>query len=117
LRDDLARELGSTAAATQRLAEFEADTEALLTTGRAWPAVERVAAALFERGNPHRRRSGGPGGRGEPSVDVDLLNLLDAKYPELRASGFLNPGAAELSRGPSTEPRGLIRTFFQETLP
>jgi len=27
------------------------------------------------------------------SIDVDLLNLLDAKYPELRASGYINPGA------------------------
>jgi outer membrane receptor for Fe3+-dicitrate len=27
------------------------------------------------------------------SVDVDLLNLLDASYPELRASGYINPGA------------------------
>ncbi len=26
-------------------------------------------------------------------LDVDLLNLLDNKYPELRASGFINPGA------------------------
>ena len=26
-------------------------------------------------------------------LDVDLLNLLDIKYPELRASGFINPGA------------------------
>jgi outer membrane receptor for Fe3+-dicitrate len=30
-------------------------------------------------------------------LDLDLLNLLDTRYPELRASGFLNPGA----------PRGL----------
>ena len=27
------------------------------------------------------------------SLDVDLLNLFDAKYPELRASGYINPGA------------------------
>ena len=27
------------------------------------------------------------------TLDLDLLNLLDARYPELRASGFLNPGA------------------------
>ena len=31
--------------------------------------------------------------RGGPSLDLDLLNVLDAKYPELRASGYLNPGA------------------------
>jgi len=27
------------------------------------------------------------------SIDLDLLNLFDTKYPELRASGFINPGA------------------------
>lgn len=27
------------------------------------------------------------------TLDLDLLNALDTKYPELRASGFLNPGA------------------------
>ncbi|HEX5005163.1 MAG TPA: TonB-dependent receptor [Gemmatimonadales bacterium] len=27
------------------------------------------------------------------SLDVDLLNLLDTKYPEIRASGYINPGA------------------------
>jgi hypothetical protein len=25
-------------------------------------------------------------------LDVDLQNVLDTKYPELRASGYLNPG-------------------------
>ena len=33
-----------------------------------------------------------------PSLDLDLLNVLDAKYPELRASGFLNPGAPRTLR-------------------
>ena len=27
------------------------------------------------------------------SIDVDLLNLFDATYPEIRASGYINPGA------------------------
>jgi outer membrane receptor for Fe3+-dicitrate len=27
------------------------------------------------------------------SVDVDLLNLFDTKFPEIRASGYINPGA------------------------
>jgi hypothetical protein len=31
-------------------------------------------------------------------LDLDLLNLLDARYPELRASGFLNPGAPRTLR-------------------
>lgn len=26
------------------------------------------------------------------TVDVDLLNLADSRYPEIRASGYLNPG-------------------------
>ena len=33
-----------------------------------------------------------------PSLDLDLLNVLDTKYPELRASGFLNPGAPRALR-------------------
>jgi outer membrane receptor for ferric coprogen and ferric-rhodotorulic acid len=32
------------------------------------------------------------GGSGT-TLDLDLLNAFDTKYPELRASGFLNPGA------------------------
>jgi hypothetical protein len=36
--------------------------------------------------------------RGGPSLDLDLLNVLDQKYPELRASGFLNPGAPRTLR-------------------
>jgi len=36
--------------------------------------------------------------RDGPSLDLDLLNVLDAKYPELRASGFLNPGAPRALR-------------------
>ena len=27
------------------------------------------------------------------TLDFDLLNAFDTRYPELRASGFLNPGA------------------------
>ncbi|HEY8258029.1 MAG TPA: TonB-dependent receptor [Gemmatimonadales bacterium] len=33
-----------------------------------------------------------------PVVDLDLLNVLDTKYPELRASGFINPGAPRTLR-------------------
>jgi outer membrane receptor for Fe3+-dicitrate len=32
------------------------------------------------------------------TLDVDLLNLLNTRYPELRASGFLNPGAPRTLR-------------------
>jgi outer membrane receptor protein involved in Fe transport len=31
-------------------------------------------------------------------LDLELQNLLDAKYPEIRASGFLNPGAPRTLR-------------------
>ena len=39
-----------------------------------------------------------PLGRGGPRLDLDLLNVFDGKYPELRASGFLNPGAPRTLR-------------------
>jgi outer membrane receptor protein involved in Fe transport len=32
------------------------------------------------------------------SVDAELQNLFNAKYPEVRASGFLNPGAPRVLR-------------------
>jgi outer membrane receptor protein involved in Fe transport len=51
------------------------------------PSVRTRAYALVDLGTTVRLARGGP------SLDVDLLNVLDAKYPELRASGFLNPGA------------------------
>jgi outer membrane receptor protein involved in Fe transport len=35
---------------------------------------------------------------GGPRLDLDLLNVFDGKYPELRASGFLNPGAPRTLR-------------------
>ena len=31
-------------------------------------------------------------------LDLELQNALDAKYPEIRASGFLNPGAPRTLR-------------------
>jgi hypothetical protein len=31
-------------------------------------------------------------------LDLELHNALDAKYPEIRASGFLNPGAPRTLR-------------------
>jgi len=31
-------------------------------------------------------------------LDLELNNSLDAKYPEIRASGFLNPGAPRTLR-------------------
>ncbi len=37
-------------------------------------------------------------GRSGATLDLDLLNLLDTRYPELRASGFLNPGTPRTLR-------------------
>jgi outer membrane receptor for Fe3+-dicitrate len=51
------------------------------------PSLRTRAYALLDLGATLRL-----GGRG-PNLDLDLLNVLDAKYPELRASGFLNPGS------------------------
>jgi outer membrane receptor for ferric coprogen and ferric-rhodotorulic acid len=31
-------------------------------------------------------------------LDLELQNVFDAKYPEIRASGFINPGAPRTLR-------------------
>jgi hypothetical protein len=31
-------------------------------------------------------------------LDLELQNTLDARYPEIRASGFINPGAPRTLR-------------------
>jgi outer membrane receptor for ferric coprogen and ferric-rhodotorulic acid len=31
-------------------------------------------------------------------LDVELQNIFDSKYPEIRASGFINPGAPRALR-------------------
>jgi outer membrane receptor protein involved in Fe transport len=51
------------------------------------PSIRTQAYALLDLGTTVRLARGGP------SLDLDLLNVLDTKYPELRASGFLNPGS------------------------
>jgi outer membrane receptor protein involved in Fe transport len=56
------------------------------------PSVRTRAYAVADLGATVRL------GRAGPSLDLDLLNLLSAKYPELRASGFLNPGAPRALR-------------------
>lgn len=35
---------------------------------------------------------------GRATLDVELQNVLDSKYPEIRASGFLNPGSPRTLR-------------------
>ncbi len=50
------------------------------------PSVRTRAYAVMDVGATIRL--GAVGG----VLDVDLLNLFDARYPELRASGFVNPG-------------------------
>ena len=32
------------------------------------------------------------------TLDIELQNLLDTRYPEIRASGFINPGAPRTLR-------------------
>ena len=32
------------------------------------------------------------------TIDLDLQNVLNAKYPEIRASGYINPGAPRTLR-------------------
>jgi hypothetical protein len=56
------------------------------------PNIRTQAYALVDLGATVRLARSGP------SLDLDLLNLLDTKYPELRASGFLNPGAPRALR-------------------
>jgi outer membrane receptor protein involved in Fe transport len=56
------------------------------------PSLRTQAYALVDLGATVRLTRTGP------SLDLDLLNVLDTKYPELRASGFLNPGAPRALR-------------------
>jgi outer membrane receptor for Fe3+-dicitrate len=51
------------------------------------PAVRTQEYAVVDLGASIRLAQSGT------TLDFDLLNALDTKYPELRASGFLNPGA------------------------
>ncbi|MBK8003201.1 MAG: TonB-dependent receptor plug domain-containing protein [Gemmatimonadetes bacterium] len=56
------------------------------------PDTETQAFALLDAGvSLHLPSLGG-------TVDLDLLNALDTKYPELRAGGFINPGAPRTLR-------------------
>ena len=56
------------------------------------PSIRTKAYAVMDVGGSLRL------GRSNTTLDLDLLNLLDARYPELRASGFLNPGAPRTLR-------------------
>jgi hypothetical protein len=56
------------------------------------PSIRTQPYALVDLGATVRLAREGP------SLDLDLLNVLNSKYPELRASGFLNPGAPRALR-------------------
>ncbi len=56
------------------------------------PGIHTQAYGVVDAGISFSLRGGGP------MVDLDLLNVLDTKYPELRASGFINPGAPRTLR-------------------
>ena len=51
------------------------------------PSVRTQAYAVLDLGGSVRLTRSGT------SLDLDLLNLLSTRYPELRASGYLNPGS------------------------
>jgi len=51
------------------------------------PGVRTQAYAVLDLGASFRVAPHGG------TVDLDLLNAFDTRYPELRASGFINPGA------------------------
>jgi hypothetical protein len=56
------------------------------------PGVETQSYAVVDLGTSIRV---GPLGG---VLDLELHNALDTKYPEVRASGFLNPGAPRTLR-------------------
>ncbi|HYC31508.1 MAG TPA: TonB-dependent receptor, partial [Gemmatimonadales bacterium] len=56
------------------------------------PSVRTSAYGLVDLGGSVRLDHAGT------TLDVDLLNALNTRYPELRASGFLNPGAPRTLR-------------------
>jgi outer membrane receptor protein involved in Fe transport len=56
------------------------------------PSIRTKAYALMDVGGSVRLTRSGT------TLDLDLLNLLNTRYPELRASGFINPGAPRALR-------------------
>ena len=56
------------------------------------PAVETQSYAVIDLGTSIQVSPLGA------VLDLELQNALDAKYPEIRASGFLNPGAPRTLR-------------------
>jgi outer membrane receptor protein involved in Fe transport len=56
------------------------------------PDVETQSYAVLDLGTSVQVSSLGA------VLDLELQNALDAKYPEIRASGFLNPGAPRMLR-------------------
>jgi outer membrane receptor protein involved in Fe transport len=56
------------------------------------PGVETRSYAVLDLGTAIEL------GRGWATLDLELQNVLDTKYPEIRASGFINPGAPRTLR-------------------
>jgi hypothetical protein len=56
------------------------------------PTVRTRSYATLDLGAALRPRGLGV------TIDLDLTNVFDTKYPEIRASGFLNPGAPRTAR-------------------
>jgi outer membrane receptor protein involved in Fe transport len=81
--------------------------EAALSSGLAGRAMVRFSGPYTPIGEPGTETrsyavvdlgTSVPLGPVGGALDLELQNLLDAKYPEIRASGFLNPGAPRTLR-------------------
>jgi outer membrane receptor protein involved in Fe transport len=56
------------------------------------PGIETSAYAVLDLGGSIQLGSAGT------TLDLELENVLDTKYPEIRASGFINPGSPRTLR-------------------
>ena len=56
------------------------------------PGVETRSYAIVDLGTSIQIPSVGA------AADLELQNVLDSKFPEIRASGFINPGAPRTLR-------------------
>ena len=56
------------------------------------PGIETSSYAVLDCGGSIQIGSAGT------TLDLELVNVLDSKYPEIRASGFINPGSPRTLR-------------------